>query len=83
MPDRTGSVGACFEYDARGRRLAGSDQLTWDALLDYSRSWPDTFHVYIGTSGWTGWCQNGVEIPAPTFPEEHSHGIGSRYHGDA
>ena len=70
MAERTGHVGACFEFDQSGRRLAGSDQLTWDQLLDYSKRWPDTFHVFIGTNGWTGWCQNGAECHAPVFPEE-------------
>lgn len=58
----TGDIGNCYEYRTDGKRLASTDRLTIDGMIEYSRLWPETWHQYVGPNGYQTWAKSGREV---------------------
>ena len=67
---RTGEIGDCYEYRVNGRRLAGTDRLTIDAMIVLSGRAPydGTYHQYVGTNGYVTWAHRGRELTPSMLP---------------
>lgn len=68
MATRTGQIGNLYEYTSSGRRLVGTDRGTIDDMISLSRSWPETWHQYVGTNGYETWARAGREISETDLP---------------
>ena len=62
LRERIGIMGDTYEYSKSGRRLAGTDRQTFDELLEFSRTWPETYHQWVGVGGGSRWARAGREV---------------------